>query len=117
MINLRLLLYRPSFITSGIMQPFLITFLIISTTFGQDLPYQASIIGPQMPSSFFGYTSRYRSPLIGDLDVLNFLNKGMIPTNPGLDLLAHGLGFGVAALRGLGIVLQDNEANRKMTHQ
>ncbi|VDN89955.1 unnamed protein product [Brugia pahangi] len=99
------------------MQPFLITFLIISTTFGHNLPYQANIIGPQMPSSFFDYTSQYRSPLIGDLDVLNFLNKGMIPTNPGLDLLAHGVGFGVAALRGLGIVLQDNEANRKMTQQ
>ncbi|EJW88102.1 hypothetical protein WUBG_00990 [Wuchereria bancrofti] len=40
--------------------------------------------------------------------------SGMIPTNPGLDLLGHGLGFGVAALRGLGIVLQDNQANRKM---
>ncbi|VDM08766.1 unnamed protein product [Wuchereria bancrofti] len=100
------------------MQRSLITFLLISTIFGQDLqewkPYRASRIGPQMPPLFFDYTSQYRSPLIDDLNLLNFLNKGMIPTNPGLDLLGHGLGFGVAALRGLGIVLQDNQANRKM---
>ncbi|EFO24467.2 hypothetical protein LOAG_04013 [Loa loa] len=73
--------------------------------------------GLEVLSPFLGSIPQNKPTSVSNLEILNFLNNGLVATNPGLDLLNHGLGFGMAALRGLGIIMENNRQNHDVAQQ
>uniref|UniRef100_A0A1I7VU99 Secreted protein n=1 Tax=Loa loa TaxID=7209 RepID=A0A1I7VU99_LOALO len=103
------------------MKSSLIAFLLMSMTFAQDLrewqSHLAGLKGLEVLSPFLGSIPQNKPASVSNLEILNFLNNGLVATNPGLDLLNHGLGFGMAALRGLGIIMENNRQNHDVAQQ